>query len=88
MCYTFLGMFISVKACSILYICTNISLILSNINSEEPDAGIVKLSPSNHIIRTNENLSYIPVNVYISQGMHHGKDRVSLSYQHQASTGE
>ena len=58
-CYTLVQMFISDKACIMLYICTNISLVLTNIDSEEPDAGLKNLSTINHIIMKNEHLLHL-----------------------------
>ena len=55
-CYTFVQMVISVMSYIILYICTNISLLLSNIDSPVPATGLVNVSSINHIIITNEHV--------------------------------
>ena len=48
-----------------LYICTNISLVLSNDVSEVPDTGLINLSSINHIIKTNVHL-YTCVQILLS----------------------
>ena len=51
--YTFMQIFILIKAYIMFYVCVHISLVLSNDDSEEPDTGLVNLSSINHTIKTN-----------------------------------
>ena len=68
-CYTFVQIFISGEAYSMLYIQINILLVHTNFVSEQPDASLKNEFSFHNIKRTNKHLLYIRDFFNLRRGM-------------------